>query len=249
MTDSNINEKRRLVLVTGGATGIGSAVLRRFADEGWDVLCHYHSSESNARTLKEVLNNLGAECELIRADLGTQSGIEELIFRARERPVDTLVNNAGAYVVQRHFADLSLEALNKSFLLNLAAPFLLSSALFRSMCERGFGRIVNISSIAAKYGGNPQSMHYGCFKRGLEGITRTLAREGASKGVLVNTVRPGVIDTAFHKKHGKDLQARLNLIPVNRMGTAEDVAEMVFYLGSELNSFITGQNVAVSGGE
>jgi len=244
-----IEKRKRLLLVTGGGTGIGLAVLRRFVEEGWNVLCHYHSNEETARKIQDETRALGMKCDLIQADLSSEGGIADLVVNVRNRAVDTLVNNAGAYVAQKHFAEISLADLSKSFLVNLAAPFLLSSALFPAMCERGFGRIVNISSIAAKYGGSPLSMHYGCFKRGLEGTTRTLAREGASKGVLVNTVRPGVIDTSFHQKHPKDLDARLELIPVGRMGTSNDVAELVFYLGSEVNTYITGQTVAVSGGE
>ena len=247
---SEIEMKKRLLMVTGGATGIGLAILRRFVQEGWDVLCHYHSNEETAKEIRDEILGLGMKCDLIQADLSTEEGIAGLVASVQNRAVDSLVNNAGAYVAQKHFAEISLAELSKSFLVNLAAPFLLSSALFPAMCARGFGRIVNISSIAAKYGGSPFSMHYGCFKRGLEGTTRTLAREGASKGVLVNTVRPGVIDTSFHKNYPKkDLNARLELIPVKRMGTAKEVAELVFYLGSEVNAYITGQTVAVSGGE
>ena len=249
MHGSEIQKRKRLLLVTGGATGIGLAILRRFAQEGWNVLCHYHSNEETARKIQDEILSLGLKCDLFQADLSTEEGIRGLVTSFQNRAVDTLVNNAGAYIVQKHFAEMSLTDLSRSFLVNLAAPFLLSSAFFPAMCARGFGRIVNISSIAAKYGGSPFSMHYGCFKRGLEGTTRTLAREGASQGVLVNTVRPGMIDTSFHQKYPKDLDARLSLIPVKRMGTANDVAELVFYLGSEVNSYITGQTVAVSGGE
>ena len=246
---SKIENKKRLLLVTGGATGIGLAILRRFVQEGWNVLCHYHSNEKAAKEIQHEVLGLGMKCDLIQADLSTEEGIAGLVASVQNRAVDTLVNNAGAYMVQKHFAEISLTDLSRSFLVNLAAPFLLSSALFPSMCERGFGRIVNISSIAAKYGGSPFSMHYGCFKRGLEGTTLTLASEGASKGVLVNTVRPGVINTSFHQKYPKNFNARLELIPVRRMGISSDVAEMVFYLGSEVNAYITGQTVAVSGGE
>ena len=244
-----IRKRKRLLLVTGGATGIGLAILRRFVEEGWNVLCHYRSNEEKAKKIQDEILALGVSCDLIQADFSTEEGIAGLVASVQDRAVDSLVNNAGAYVVQKHFAEMSLADLSKSFLVNLAAPFLLSSALFPAMCERGFGRIVNISSIAAKYGGSSFSMHYGCLKRGLEGTTRTLAREGASQGVLVNTVRPGVIDTSFHQKYPKDLNARLELIPVKHMGTANDVAELVFHLGSEVNAYITGQTVAVSGGE
>ena len=244
-----IEKGERLLLVTGGATGIGLAVLRRFVEEGWNVLCHYHSNEETARKVQEEIFHLGMKCDLIQADLSTEKGIAGLVAGVQNRAVDTLVNNAGGYMAQKHFSEISLAELSNSFLLNLAAPFVLSSALFPAMCGRGFGRIVNISSIAAKYGGSAFSMHYGCFKRGLEGTTRTLAREGASQGVFVNTVRPGMIDTSFHRKYPKDLNARLELIPVRRMGRAKEVAELVYYLGSEVNGYITGQTVAVSGGE
>lgn len=244
-----IENNRRTLLITGGASGIGYAVLRRFASEGWNVLCHYHSSEEQARKVQDEALSLGVECKLIQADLSTEEGINRLVGSIQNQSVDSLVNNAASYVVQKHFSKIKVADFSQSLLLNLAAPFLLSSALFPAMCSRGFGRIVNISSIAAKYGGSPFSMHYGCFKRGLEGITLTLAREGAAQGVLINTIRPGVIDTSFHKKHPKDMQTRLDLIPIKRMGTTKDVADMVYYLGSAVNTYITGQTVAISGGE
>lgn len=240
---------RRRLLVTGGASGIGAAIVRRFVSGGWNVLCHYHSNEEQAKKIRDESVAHGVECDLIQADLSTDAGIRHLVNCAQNRAVDSLVNNAGAYMVQKHFSEIKLLELQQSFLLNLAAPFLLSSVLFPNMCTRNFGRIVNISSIAAKYGGSPYSMHYGCFKRGLEAMTRTLAREGASKGVLVNSVRPGVIDSDFHKKFPKDMAARSALIPAKRMGSPAEVADLVYYLGSEKNTYITGQTVAVSGGE
>jgi len=246
---SKIEKKKRLLMVTGGATGIGLAILWRFVHEGWDVLCHYYSNKEQAIQVQDEVQGHGVGCDLIHADLSTEDGIKSLVESVRNRSVDVLVNNAGAYMVQKHFSEISLAELSNSFLLNLAAPFALSSALFPAMCCRGFGRIVNISSIAARYGGSAFSMHYGCLKRGLEGVTRTLAREGASQGVLVNTIRPGIIDTSFHKKYPKDMKARLKLIPAKRMGNAKDVAELAYYLGSEVNIYITGQTVAVSGGE
>lgn len=244
-----VENKRKLLLITGGASGIGLAILRRFVAEGWDVLCHYHSNKEKARQVQDETLALGVGCELIQADLSSEEGIGHLVNSVKSRAVDSLINNAGSYIVQKHFSKMTTADLSQSFLLNLAAPFLISSALFPAMCSRGFGRIVNISSIAAKYGGASFSMHYGCFKRGLEGSTLTLAREGAAQGVLVNTIRPGVIDTSSHQKYPKDMRARLELIPVKRMGSANEVAELVYYLGSELNTYITGQTVAVSGGE
>lgn len=244
-----LTNSHRLLLITGGAAGIGLAVLRRYISAGWNVLCHYHSSEVQAETVRDECAASGADCELIRADLSNEAGIAHLLERINGKAVDCLVNNAGAYIVQKHYAELDFADLSASFAVNLAAPFLLASRVFSGMCQRGYGRIVNVSSIAAKYGGSPLSMHYGCFKRGMEGITRTLSRAGAEYGVLVNTVRPGVIDTPFHGKYPKDMQARIQMIPSKRMGSAEEVAEFIHFLGSDLNTYVTGETVAVSGGE
>ena len=92
-------------------------------------------------------------------------------------------------------------------------------------------------------------MHYGCSKRALEGITKTLAKEGAAYNVLINTIRPGVIDTEFHKKFPKDMKSRIEMIPMKKMGTPDDAAYMIYYLGSEENRFITNEIIAVAGGE
>jgi 3-oxoacyl-[acyl-carrier protein] reductase len=134
-------------------------------------------------------------------------------------------------------------------MVNVFAPMMITSKLFIGMKERRFGRVVNISSIGAKYGGSSYSMHYGCSKRALEGLSKTIAKEGAEYNILVNTIRPGVIDTDFHKKFPKDMRKRIEQIPLKKMGKASDVADLVFYLGSDKNNFITNEIVTISGGE
>ncbi len=166
-----------------------------------------------------------------------------------EFQVNSLINNAGSYVVNKHFTELTMDEIIDAFKVNAISPILLASYVFQNMKENRFGRVVNISSIAAKYGGSAYSMPYGSSKRALEGLTKTLAKEGAEYDVLVNTVRPGVIDTDFHKKFPKDMKKRTALIPVKKMGIPDDVAEMVFYLGSDKNSFITNEILTVAGGE
>ena len=239
----------RTVMVTGGATGIGQAVALKFAQEGWNVLCHYFSSYESALELKRDIEKKGRICDLIQADLSTSNGIEKIIGHIKKFQIDSLINNAGTYVSQRHFSDLSYADLVDTFTLNAFAPMLLASFLIQKMKKNKFGRIVNISSIAAKYGGSAYSLHYGCSKLALEGLTKTLAKEGAQHNVLVNTVRPGVIDTDFHKKYPKDMSRRIEIIPVKRMGLPEEVAQIVYFLGSETNMFITNETIAVAGGE
>lgn len=240
---------RRAVLITGASSGIGAMTALEFARAGWRVLAQYRSSDEKARGLQQEIEAAGGECILVKADLETRPGIGRLMRAGEAHAVDSLVNNAGTYRAGVHFSALGLDDLIATFTVNAFAPTLLACRFFRHMQERGFGRIVNVSSIAAKYGGSANSLHYGSSKRALEGLTKTLAKAGAEHNILVNTVRPGVIDTEFHKKFPKDMTARIAMIPVKRMGRAEDVAGIIYYLGSERNDFITNQTIAVSGGE
>jgi len=240
---------RRTVLVTGCTGGIGDAVAVTFARCGWNVVGHYRSRGEKARELKARIAARGVDCSLIKADFSSKSQVTRFIAQAAELPIDSLINNAGGYVEAKHFTELKLEDLTSALMVNLSVPILLAGRLFDGMKQRKFGRIVNISSIAAKYGGGASSVHYGCAKRGLEALTRTLAREGAPHNILVNTIRPGVIDTDFHRKYPKDMKKRLAMIPLKKMGTPQDIADAAFYLGSDFNGFVTGETLTIAGGE
>lgn len=242
-------KRNKTVLITGATSGIGHEIALKFAMENWTVLCHYHSSEDKAEELRKAIVSQGGECYLLKADLSVETQIVNFAEKLKEFNIDSLINNAGTYIVSKHFSKITIDDMSKTFKVNVFAPMLVTSAIFLSMKEKRFGRIVNISSIAAKYGGSAFSMHYGCSKRAIEGITKTLAKEGAEFNVLVNTIRPGVIDTDFHRKYPKDMRKRIDMIPVRRMGIPKDVADMVYYLGSDVNTFITNEIITVAGGE
>ncbi len=240
---------RKTVLITGAASGIGREIAIRFAKGGWNILCHYYSSEKNAQGLRKIVNDCGTECYLLKADFSSEPEIRRFINKLKKFSVDSLINNAGTYVANKHFSKLTLKDVTDTFNVNTFVPVMITSQIFMWMKEKRFGRIVNISSIAAKYGGSAYSLHYGCSKRALEGLTKTLAREGAVDNVLVNTVRPGVIDTDFHRKFPKDMKKRIAMIPMKKIGTPQDIADIVYYLGSEKNRFITNEVITVAGGE
>lgn len=242
-------DAKKTVLVTGATSGIGTRTIIRFAENGWNLICHYHSSERKAKELSKTIERYGVNSCFLKADFLSEKQVSGFIKKLEKFTIDSLVNNAGTYVTSRHFSKLALSDMSKIFMINSFVPIMVSSRIFMRMKRRGFGRIVNISSIAAKYGGSARSMHYGCSKLALEGLTMTLAKEGARHNVLVNTVRPGVIDTDFHKRFPKDMKRRIDMVPLKRIGMPEEIADMAYYLGSEMNTYITNETITVAGGE
>jgi 3-oxoacyl-[acyl-carrier protein] reductase len=199
--------------------------------------------------LRKRLLNLGSKFSTIQCNFNKKKELNCFLNKLKRVRIDAVINNAGSYIMQKHFDELKLEDLEKVFGVNAFAPILIISAIYQNMARRKFGRIVNISSIAAKYGGSKVSLPYGSAKMALEGLTRTIAKEGARVNVLANTIRPGVVNTEFHQKFKKNMTARIKLIPMKRMGTPEEVAELAYFLGSDKNTFITNETIAVSGGE
>lgn len=246
----SLQDKR--VLVTGGATGIGACTAELFAQQGVTVGIHYNSNKPEAEILAARIKDLGRKPILIQGDLLDPLSRDHIIpeFIASAGGIDILVNNAGAIIGTRHFLDMKPEDWDKTISLNLTAPFFLARSAFSHMKEHGGGRIINISSIAAKYGGSASSIHYGAAKAGIEAVTRTLAREGAASNILVNAIEPGVIDTDFHKKIGRSsLTERVKNIPLKRAGDPVDIARLCVFLAAESGNYITGQVYGVTGGD
>lgn len=229
----------RVALVTGASGGIGAATARALAEGGWTLALHHAHTRApkipGGAAFKADLARPGAAAALVRAVL------------KRFGRLDLLVNNAGAVLGGTDFLTVSEREFAANLQLNLTAPFLLAREAFKVL-PRG-GRVVNVSSIAAKFGGSPRSMAYAAAKAGLEALTVSLAREGAPRGLLVNCVRPGVIDTPFHGKFRKAMGPRVAKIPLRRMGRAEDVALMVAHLAGPGGDYVTGQVFSVTGGE
>lgn len=245
----DIKDKR--VLITGASGGIGSAAAALFAGYGAIVGIHYHQEKDKAEQALAAAEAAGGRGATFQADLLIEGERAKLIeeFTAAYGGLDVLVNNAGGPIGNDHWSQITIDSWRKTFALNAEAPFYLSVAAWPAL-KAGGGRIINISSIAAKYGGSDSTIHYAAAKAALETITAALARRGASDGILVNTIRPGVIDTDFHKRFKRaDFEARKELIPLGRAGRPEEVAQMALYLSSRSADFITGQVFSVTGGE
>jgi len=247
---SCLDQKR--VLITGASSGIGAASARLFSEYGAILGIHYNSSEKEARDIAGSISSNGGKVHLLKADLLDRSACSRLVddFASATGGIDILVNNAGAIIGNSHFSELDYDDWDKTIALNLTSPFIIAKSAFGHMMKSGGGRIINISSISAKYGGSERSIHYGAAKAGIEAVTKSLARAGAPYNILVNAIQPGVVDTPAHKKIGRStLDERIWTIPLKRAGTPLDIARMCLFLGSEGGNYITGQVYCVSGGD
>jgi 3-oxoacyl-[acyl-carrier protein] reductase len=244
--------RNKRVLITGASSGIGACTAEIFAYYGATVGIQYNSSDRDAKDLGKKISDQFSSPFLIKADLLNPDERNSVVqtFIDNTGGIDVLVNSAGAIIGTHHFLKMDDDSWDKTLNLNLKAPFFLARSAFSDMITHGGGRIISISSIAAKYGGSASSIHYGAAKAGVEAVTRTLAREGAQYNILVNAIEPGVIETDFHKKIGRlSLEERVQSIPLKRAGKPLDVARLCVFLASEAGNYITGQVYGVTGGD
>ena len=236
----------KVAFVTGGAKGIGSAIVKRFIKDGYKVAFTYNNSEDKAQALA---NELGENCKAYKLDITDSNAVNTVIADVEKTfgEIYVLVNNAGISE-QSLFTDITDEMWHKMLETNLSGAFYCSRAVLKYMINRKCGKIINISSIWGETGGSCE-VHYSASKAGLIGMTKALAKEVGLSGITVNCVSPGVILTDM-TSHFDD--ATMNELkeetPLNKIGTPEDVAGAVSFLASSDADFITGLDLAVNGG-
>lgn len=244
-----------VLVVTGGSRGIGASVALKAAERGWRVLINYLSNETAAQAVADEIAGKGGVARIIKGDTGHESGIAA-IFRAVDAEfgrMDGLVNNAGVVDVTARVDEFSRERLDRMFAINVIGKIRCASEAVKRMSTRHGGQggsIVNISSAAAVLGSPGQYVDYAASKGAVDTFTIGLAREVADEGIRVNAIRPGIIDTDIHASGGLPDRARdlAHLVPMQRPGTANEVADSVLYLLSPEASYVTGAILNVSGG-
>ncbi len=238
----------RIALVTGASRGIGQAIARRLATEGALVIAAARGLEALERLVAEITAS-GGQATALRMDVSDAASIAEGVKAALERHggVDVLVNNAGV-TEDALILRMSRESWDRVLATNLTGTFLLTQAIVKAMVRKRYGRIVNVSSVVGLMG-NAGQANYAASKAGLIGLTKTVARELASRNITCNAVAPGFIETEMTEKMTQEAREALSgQIPLGRLGSAEDVAEAVAFLASEGASYVTGQVLNVSGG-
>lgn len=237
-------------LVTGASSGIGAATAVALARQGAYVIVHFNARHAEAEAVLKEIRAHGADGEVIQADLSKEEGSRSLAAFAKSRQIDTLVNNAGSLVARTRVLEFTEDLWQRVMMLNLTSAFFLAQAVLHGMVERKRGYIVNISSVAARFGGGVGALAYSSAKAAISTMTKGLTKEFASQGIRVNCVSPGTIDTGYHRAFStaEGLDAVRANTPTGRLGTAEEIADAVVFLCSDQASFIHGQVIEVNGG-
>ena len=237
------NLKGKVALVTGSSRGIGRAIALALAVEGADVAINFMNRAAEAGTAELEIRKLGRQCASIQANVSIANDVSRLARITEERlgRIDILVNNAGIARPQP-IEVIREEDWDQILIGNLKSCFLMTQAVLPGMRARKWGRIINLSSVAAQVGG-VVGPHYAASKAGMLGLTRFYAQKLAGEGVTANAIAPALIDTDMVRAN---LNARPERIPVGRFGTSEEVADVAVMLAK--NAYITGQTIHVNGG-
>ena len=245
-----MTEQKRVALITGGIGGIGTAICQRLTQDGYQVVANCHPSEAQAATdWRAARTAEGIDVETIAADVASFEDSARMVNEIKDKfgPVSVLVNCAGI-TRDKTFRKMDPAAWEAVINVNLNSVFNVTRAVWEGMLDQGWGRVVNISSVNGQRGQFGQA-NYSAAKAGMHGFTMALAQEGAAKGVTVNTVSPGYVETAMTLAMRDDVRnAIISGIPMRRMGTPAEIAAAIAFLVAPENGYVTGVNLPVNGG-
>lgn len=242
--------EKNVALITGGTRGIGKAIAQRFAREGHNLVINYVSDKTDLKQVEEEIKQ-GKEIEItfIKTDVTNMQDCESMVKKAIEvnGKIDVLVNNAGI-TKDNLLMRMSEEDFDRVIDVNLKGTFNVTKNVIPYMMKQRKGRIVNISSVVG-VSGNAGQCNYSASKAGIIGFTKSVAKELASRNILANAIAPGFIETDMTSVLTDAVKENINTqIPLKKMGTATEVANAVYFLGGEENTYITGQVLNVDGG-
>lgn len=239
----------KVVFVTGAARGIGKEICLVMAKEGYDISLNYRTRTDEVDELKKEIESYGVRCAIVQGDVGSYEECEKMVNETVSElgSIDVLVNNAGI-TKDGLLMRMSKDDFTKVIDVNLVGTFNVTRNVIPLMVKQRSGRIINIASVVG-VAGNAGQANYAASKAGIIGFTKSLAKEVASRNILINAIAPGFIATDMTKVLSDDVKEHINTnIPLKRMGTANDIAKVVKFLASEDSSYITGQVINVDGG-
>lgn len=241
--------KGKTAIVTGAAKGIGRAIALKLASNGANIVLNYRSSEKQAIEVEEEIKKLGVQVLRVKGDISNLSDVENLVNQAKEKfdKIDIIVNNAGI-TKDTLLLRMSEQDFDSVINTNLKGVFNCLKTIVPVMVKQKSGKIINLSSVVGLVG-NAGQVNYAASKAGVIGMTKSLAKEVGSRGITVNAVAPGFIETDMTEVLGdKFKDESKKAIPLKRLGKPEDVANVVYFLASDLADYVTGQVINVDGG-
>lgn len=246
-----LNLKNKVAVITGGGKGIGKSTAIQFASEGIQLILNDVEEETGEKTIDEIRKLYpSVAIKLVVGDISKQETAERIISETINAygGLDILVNNAGISP-KLPFTEITPELFDQVININLKSTFLCSKAAFEPLKKSENGRIINLSSFAGRYGAVNSGLHYSASKAGIIGITMTLAKQMGPHNITVNCVAPGRIDTDMTRMLSKEkLDQVLERIPMHRLGTVEEVSNVITFLASDAASYITGSCIDITGG-
>ena len=239
----------KVALITGATRGIGKAIALELAGQGYDIAINYRTANVELENLKKEIESKGAQCVLVYGDVSKFEDCENIVKNIIEKleKIDVLVNNAGI-TKDGLILRMKKEEFEQVIDVNLVGTFNMTRNVIPYMMKQRSGRIINMASVVG-ITGNAGQTNYSASKAGIIGFTKSLAKEVASRNILVNAIAPGFIETDMTNVLSDQVKENiLNQIPLKRMGTANEVAKLVKFLSSEDSQYITGQVINVDGG-
>ena len=235
---------KKNVLILGGSSEIGLATIKIFLNKNWQVYAHYNKKN---KLLKKIRSN-SKKLHLFKSNFENLNEVKKFIKKISKKKICSIINLVG-YVDNINYKKSEIKSLIKSLTINTFVPLIIQKKLLPYMIKVKFGRILNISSIGVKYGGSEFTYNYSFSKHALEYIPLYL-KKLTSKNILTNILRVGFVDTKRHKNiKGKNIKKRINLIPIKRAATQDEIAKTIFDLSSENNTYIANEKITIAGGE
>lgn len=243
----------KVVLITGASSGIGRAAAELLSSKGAKIIVNYLSNKKGAIETVQRIQKNGGDAIIIQADVTIKEQVNAMVEQALASfgKIDILINNAAGGIRQSTFMDASEELWEETYRLNINSVLLCSQAILTHMIPRKEGKIINISSTAARIGGAGESIHYAASKGALNTMTIGMAKELIEYGIIVNGIAPGMVETPFHEKFApnEDRLSRMSAtIPIKRVAQPIEIAETIAFLASDASNYILGEIINVSGG-
>lgn len=242
-------EDKKVALITGGTRGIGKAIAIKFAKQGYNLIINYISDKTDIKKLESEFKQYNSEVLFIKTDVSKFDDCEKMVKNAIDKfgHIDVLVNNAGI-TKDSLILRMSVEDFERVIDINLKGTFNVTKKVVPYMMKKKKGKIINLASVVG-ISGNSGQCNYAASKAGIIGFTKSIAKELASRNILANCVAPGFIDTDMTSILTDSIKESINAqIPLKRMGNSKEIANAVYFLGGEENTYITGQVINVDGG-